>query len=528
MSIDENYLFHALTRWNYFPNQKSRGEEMPPVFTSRQFTPHVAQRLLTENPRKDGYDQIEYYATRYNNVARLLAIPHPVAYAHLVSCICLNWSKLNYICENENSLIRPEEHPDGRILIMDYEEPLGDTNRKINTSFGKKFRVHTDITNCFPSIYSHAIPWATVGLVEAKRNKHDRTKWYNQLDTCQRNLKRGETQGVAIGPGTSNIVSEAILAKVDEVIRRKYTYYRYIDDYTCYCETYEEGQTFLRDLNDELRKYKLSLNLKKTEIVDLPAPTDSDWIVELSTRMPAGIPSDPLKKNKQYGATEALRFIDFAVQLKKKTPDGSVLKFAVKSIIYQLEEHAVQPVLEYLLNLSRFYPLLLPLLDSCFAHPAINSASYQRHLNVILIDNANNRRSDGMCWALYFLIQNKLDIFPQAVEKVIESRDCMAILLLHLASRSEVEVAAFVASIDADVYELDRYWVLLYQRFIDGKTPNPYSDEKCFEILKQEQVSFVPKADSESPSEIALISAGFGFIDETITQVPENRDSNDL
>jgi hypothetical protein len=138
--------------------------------------------------------------------------------------------------------------------------------------------------------------------------------------------------------------------------------------------------------------------------------------------MPAGTPNDPPKKDKHYGASEALRFIDFAVQLKKKTPDGSVLKFAVKSIIYQLDEHAVQPVLEYLLNLSRFYPLLLPLLDYFLAHAAINSAPYARHLNVILIDNADNRRSDGMCWALYFLNQHKLAISDEAVQKVMESR----------------------------------------------------------------------------------------------------------
>ena len=68
--MDENFLFEALTRWNYFPNQKSKGEELPPVFSTRQFTPHVAKLLLNEPLRKSGYDQVEYYSTRYNNVSR--------------------------------------------------------------------------------------------------------------------------------------------------------------------------------------------------------------------------------------------------------------------------------------------------------------------------------------------------------------------------------------------------------------------------------------------------------------------------
>ena len=509
MSVDKDYLFEALTRWNYFPNQKSKGEELPPIFSARQFTPQVAKRLLNEKPRKNGYDQIEYYSTRYNNVSRPLAIPHPVGYAHLVNCICANWEKLKYICDNQNSLIKPEKHADGRALIMDYEESLDKTNRTLNIGFGKKFRVHTDITNCFPSIYTHAIPWATVGFDYSKAHKPPQYKdsWFNQLDYYQRMIKRNETQGVAIGPGTSNVVSEAILAKIDAELSKTYSHYRYIDDYTCYCDTHEKGQEFLRRLNDELRKYKLSLNIKKTEIIELPAPIDSDWIVELSTRMPAGSPNELPKLGKHYNASEALRYIDFALQLKKQTPDGSVLKFAVKSIIYQLDEHAVQPVLEYLLNLSCFYPLLLPSLDCLFAHSAINSMPYVKNLNAILIDNAINRRSDGMCWALYYLNQYNLAICYEGVQKVIESRDCMAILMLHLAGAFKDDVRKFADSLNkSDVYELDQYWVLLYQLFYDGVISGPYAEEKCFEILKDEGVSFTPKTGHNSTSEIALLS----------------------
>jgi len=518
MSVDADFLFEALTRWNFFPNQKSKGGELPPVFSTRQFTPQVAKLLLAEKLRKDGYDQVEYYATRYNNVSRPLAIPHPVGYAHLVNCICSNWDDLKHICSNENSLIKPEAHRDGRVILMDYEEPLVRTTRTLQLGFGKKFRAHTDITNCFPSIYTHAIPWATVGFTYSKAHKPPVHKalWFNQLDYHQRMIKRNETQGVAIGPATSNIVSEAILAKVDGVLSKKYTYYRYIDDYTCYCETYEEGQDFLRELNDELRKFKLSLNLKKTALVELPTPIDSDWIVELSTRMPSGSPNMPPKTGKHYNASEALRFIDYAVQLKKQTPDGSVLKFAVKSVIYQLDEHAVQPVLEYLLNLSRFFPLLLPLLEHLFAHTAITCGPYARNLNAILIENAVNRRSDGMCWALYFLNKHSLAISYEAVRKVIESRDCMAILLLHVVGVFESEVKAFVDSLDkSDLYELDQYWVLLYQRFLDGKEVNPYPGENCFEILKAEQVCFVPKPGIYTPSEIAAL---FGFFDEMVVE----------
>lgn len=512
MSVDSDYMFEALTRWNYFPNQKSKSDELPPVFTTRQFTPSVAKKLTSEKLRGEGYDQVEYYATRYNNVSRPLSMPHPIPYAHLVKCICENWGNLQYICTNQNSLIKPEVHADRRALVMDYEEPLEKTNRSLTVGFGKKFRAHTDISNCFPSVYTHAIPWATVGFEYAKTHRPPVHKglWFNQLDRCQRMTKRNETQGVAIGPGTSNVVSEAILAKIDEVLRDKYTYYRYIDDYTCYCETYEQGQDFFRSLNAELRKYKLTLNLKKTEIVELPAPIDSDWVVELSTRMPSGLSSDPKKTGKHYSSSEALRFMDFAVQLKANAPDGSVLKFAVKSIIHHLDDHAIQPVFEYLLNLSRFYPLLLPQLIFLLEKGEIDVKPYTRHLNEILIENAINMRSDGMCWALHYLISHDLCICYEGVKKVIATRDCMAILMLYQIDAFQDEVKDFANSLDrSDLYELDQYWVLLYQLFFDGVIANPYANEKCFEILKGEDVSFIPKADCQSKNELDLIVNDF-------------------
>ena len=44
----------------------------------------------------------------------------------------------------------------------------------------------------------------------------------------------------------------------------------------------------------------------------------------------------------------------------------------------------------------------------------------------------------------------------------------------------------------SDLYELDQYWVLLYQLFNDGIIENPYREDKSFDILKDEEVSFTP------------------------------------
>jgi hypothetical protein len=515
VSMDSHYLMKALGRWNYFPNQRADGGEIPPIFSSRQMTPAVIEALVTKELRKGGYDQVDYYATRYNNVVRPLSIPHPTAYAHLASCLCENWQNLSYICENKISLIKPEEHPDGRALVMDYESPLDKTVRALESGFGKLFRVHTDITNCFPSVYSHAIPWATVGFAHAKKHKGKQHEdlWFNRVDYLVRMTKRNETQGVAIGPGTSNVVTEAILARIDERLSKKYSFCRYIDDYVCYCEKYDEAQRFIQDLNDELRSFRLSLNLKKTEIVELPAAIDPEWIVELSTRMPAGTPCDG--DSKFFSAQEAIRFIEFALTLKKSAPDGSVLKYAVKSVIFRLQETAVRPVLEFLLLLASHYPLLLPLLRPLLNRADIDAAKYAKHLNFILIENAVNRRSDGMCWALFLLIESDLMVSSEGVNRIIESRDSLAITLVHSIKVFEGEVKAFADTVDPEeLYDVDRYWLLFYQRYVDGVGNNPYKSDD-FDVLKEFEVSFMPAEGVHSGSEQKLMFDELGFEDES-------------
>lgn len=278
--IDSNFVKEALLKSNYFPLQKDRNEELPSIFSSELFTADIADELVAIKLRNGGYDDLSFNVTRFNNVHRKISIPHPLPYAHLVNTITKNWVGISHIEENENSIIRPLKHKDGRIIVMTYEHSKRKTKRYSDSSKGKKFIVHSDISNFYPSIYTHAIPWALLGVPEAKLNRSG--GFENQLDAHQRMMKRNETTGIAIGPGTSNIVSEIILYEVDKLLKDKgYEFYRFIDDYTAFCSTYEESESFIRDLSEYLSIYSLLLNIKKTEIKKLPKPTVADWVSDL-------------------------------------------------------------------------------------------------------------------------------------------------------------------------------------------------------------------------------------------------------
>lgn len=498
---EDRHLYEGLTRYNYFPNQKDSVGEIPPCFSSRQFTPEIVELLVntveTKLRKKLGYDQVEYLATRHDNVPRSLSLIHPKPYALLSKVIHDNWSELEKITDNDNSMIKPEMHMDGRIMIMNYEDVTDKSRRGLNDSFGKRFRVQTDIASCFHSIYTHSIPWAAIGFDVAKanltENKQGDSHWSDNLDKYLRKSKRNETQGIAIGPATSSIVAEHILGAVDKVLVEKgFGFRRHIDDYSCYCDTYEDAQQFIQLLGTELRAYKLNINLHKTKIVELPAPLSDDWVSTLAGALPNSFIDENYNRRKLI-ESEIVHYLDSAVRLNNNTPDGSVIKYAVSSIIHNISEYCVESILDYILNLSWHYPVLLPYLDNLFSVETITTDNYSDQLNLILIENARNGRSDGMAWPLYFLKKYSLPISDEAALKTIESRDCLSILVLYSSNRMCEEIIQFSNERSVEnLYEKDKYWLLLYQLYIDGKIEVPY-DDGCFEILKEHGVNFMPE-----------------------------------
>jgi len=509
--IDEKFVKEALLKYNYFPMQKSKNEELPSLFYTEEFTDEVCKKLEDITLRKGGYDHVSFSATRFNNVHRPLAIPHPLPYAHLSSHISKNWSEFKYIVDNKHSLIRPKKHKDGRIVVMTYDQARLKTQRYQDYSRGKKFIVHSDISNFYPSIYTHSIPWALLGIDVAKKNQSG--GYANDLDEKQRMMKRNETVGIAIGPATSNIVSEIILAKIDERLSNKgYEFYRFIDDYTAFCTTYEKAEAFIRDLSELLTLYGLLLNIKKTHIKKLPKPTVDDWVADISSRL-----SQCNKVNDFY----CVRMIDYAVDLQEKTKDGSILKFTVKSLISKSDAVARKAILDYSISLAFHYPILLPILDELLNNTFLKTDDkYCLSLLNILNECTINKSSDGIVWCLYYL--NKYyayNISEEIANNVIDTKDCLSILTLYCFDGYKEMVINYAKSIvDKGLFDIDSNWILLYQLYKDKKIDNPYSnvehykplvsaktegkllqkatnllnhDAKAFDILKKDNISFL-------------------------------------
>ncbi|MDC5806385.1 RNA-directed DNA polymerase [Vibrio europaeus] len=498
-------LYEALTRYNYFPNQKSNINELPPCLSTRQFTPEIAEQLAAlrenDNRKSNGYDVVIYNATRYNNAFRELSLVHPKAHALLSKHIHDNWDEIAYIEENDNSIIKPDRHQDGRLMVMNYEDPIEKTTRTLTSSFGKRFQVHADVSNCFNSIYSHAIAWGLVGFEHAKANR-GRGEWFNKLDEYQRKCKRNETQGIPIGPATSSVSVEIVLGKVDEKLRDEgFQFHRYVDDYSCYCETNEDAHRFIRILGNTLSRYKLTLNIQKTEIIEHPVPDQDSWVLNLLGALPSRLhkahPDEP-----KLTDAEAITFINHALVINKKTPDGSVLKYAIQLIINFLDSNYHTAVYRSVLNLSWHFPILIPYLEMLLEHANLHNDELTEHLNKLVLENCNYRRSDGICWPLYIMKKKGILVQEDTIKAVVESEDCVGLTILSSMLLIKDPIVEFAQKIidSNDNYTKDSYWLLLYQLFRSRDVVNAYQN-RMFEILLENDVNFLPEDGVETDAE---------------------------
>ncbi len=515
---DRKYVYKALLKYNYLPIGKKNPDDIPfDAFSTEGFKPKIADVLVNNYSRKRtskngekvfGYDQIEYRATRFNLVTRLMHIPHPAPYARLCKRISEHWDELEQICQNENSRetlgkynksrkILGEKRKLKQISQMSYNK-LSDTHFRLELSTGKFFRVKADISACYPSIYTHSIPWAEKGRFKAKANSR-KNRWYNQLDEAQRDVKRNETQGIPIGPATSHIVSEFILSKVDKVLQdNDFQFVRYIDDYECYCKTRKKAEKFIVLLEKELREYLLNLNSKKVLIEELPLPFEDQWIAALKLNLPKE--KKRKKKKKTLNSKDILNFTDIAVDLQKEHPDGSVLKYATRMLASKkFGKKSIDYLLKHLIALSVHRPTVLPILCEV-------AKKYQKgsdlDITPVLKQSIRFRRSDAICWCLYYLAITGQKLCHKLADKIIETGDCMSMGMLLAIKQHKNKVVKFLDDkVDPNsYYQCDQYWILLHE--LTNETPSfkRYRGDSGLKFLFDNNVHFIKSIDPFSNS----------------------------
>lgn len=535
LELNRENLQKGLLQYNYFPFTHDQKEEMPPIFNSEKLTKEVAEKLrelgLSAHRKKYGFDVMTFKRTRHPNIPRVLGIPHPKAYVELVNSIMENWEEhIHDACQSESSNLKFEVQEDFRIIVHKYNSisiDAGEENNDPSLDFGSSYRVKTDITNFYHSIYSHSLPWALVGHSEAKKNREG-THWFNAIDRDARACQRNETKGITIGPATSSILSEIVLFPIDKALRDKgYKFSRYIDDYTAFTETKSAADAFLVDLAKQLESYALNLNPKKTSIVEMPVQNTEKWVIEMNQVLAL---ASPEYKNNDTSVERGLSYrqlrliVDKAVSLGGDFPDGSAIKYAFASILETgvIGEDAETHLQDTLLKYACYYPSLIPLIYRWIGESALYSNIESRLLHLYKT-SLESGQSDNAVWCIYYLFScTGVTLSNKVLADACKSEDPMVMLMGYVyAKQNNLPLADIsdwakrkidsLKSGEIEEYDIDRYWLLFYQLFFDGVLAStPYTsqeDQKVFTVLKKFGVSFV---DYEHPDLINRVKKLFG------------------
>jgi hypothetical protein len=151
-----------------------------------------------------------------------------------------------------------------------------------------------DVTNCFPSIYTHSISWAVKNKEYIKRHVKFSNQFCQTFDTLMQRCNNNETNGIPVGSEVSRIFAEIILQSIDLQIIESlennyslklgldYSILRYVDDYIIFSKNKASMGFVSGTISDTLSNYNLYINDSKLKKYSRPFCTDkSNTIIGL-------------------------------------------------------------------------------------------------------------------------------------------------------------------------------------------------------------------------------------------------------
>ena len=492
LDISSDELYKGLLGFGLF------SEKIPPLFSSEMFYKYC----ISNNPKyqKHWNSFVQYDSMRNTNVVRELGIPTPMTYQNLCACLRDNWPKLQKHfekCTKDQSYNISRTHlrkmfGTPMLFKMNYENWKDDGSPEQDLLIGSRYIVRADISKCFPSIYTHSLPWALAGKSNAKSKAGKKPEiWYNEIDHMCENCNYGETHGLLIGPHASNLLSEVILTAIDKELSNKgWKYTRYIDDYTCYVDSFEKAQLFIVDLNTELKKYDLSLNDRKTEIEELPIAVTKQWKRQVEN-------TKPFYRNGSFDYKSARSYFDNAIEImQKNSENAAILNYAIKSIpVEDMTEQAKKLCVKTFFHLCLLYPYLVHIMDEfVFERLAVSQDDIEAFTNQLYTQELAVKNYDAVCYALFFARKYGFCISSLSSRDAIESNSCIFKLLAFLvfkAQKNDRERKALrdhALQLKTIAEDLERNWLFVYEVLPQSELPGDWK------TMKNDKISFIKEA----------------------------------
>ena len=210
---------------------------------------------------------------------RPLELIHPAIYISLVNTICDpdNWMHIKKrFSEFEAGAVDCCSAP---VMSLDNQKDVAKQirswwqsveQRSLIYSLEYSHILHTDVTDCYGSLYTHSISWALHGLKDGKEKKGEESLLGNRIDSHIQAGRYGQTNGISQGSVLMDFVAEIVLGYVDEQINSvlgeptDFRILRYRDDYRIFANSDDRAEVILKVISDKLRLVGMRIGVSKT------------------------------------------------------------------------------------------------------------------------------------------------------------------------------------------------------------------------------------------------------------------------
>lgn len=253
---------------------------------SKEITGKNLSDYTSSSPRD--FDDINYFliANKDGKYAwRPFQLIHPAIYVSLVHKITEpeNWKKIieRFAIFQQDPKIKCHSLPvvseskistDKSAQILTWWQKI--EQKSLTLALDYKYVLHTDITDCYGSIYTHSISWAIHTKAEAKKKNNRRKKSLIgvAIDNHLQDMSFGQTNGIPQGSVLMDFISEIVLGYVDLLLSEKlekigitkFQILRYRDDYRIFSNNSLEVELIGKELSEILSMLGLKINADKT------------------------------------------------------------------------------------------------------------------------------------------------------------------------------------------------------------------------------------------------------------------------
>lgn len=453
---------------------------------------------------------------------RQLDIPNPKQFHDLSNIIVSQWNDLKSVYRLSNfSSSLPVELEAPRAVRTKSRTFNEFQFNLISKSYNRGYELRVDISQFYPTIYTHSIPWALLSKPVAKRyfglKNSPNVNWTNvlatdpiaanyanadQLDTLIRNCQEKQSVGLPIGPDTSFLLAEAIGCRMDAEIERlligiDFDCLRYYDDYYFYTDTYSGAEKISKVVQNVFTDFQLKINEQKLKIEKSPISHLPNWSVLISNFHFYKVDKFSLRSyfslllNQAYDFPSESNWIiqyglnrfQFGNVIVPKAEWGLFLHFLLK--VVQIDASNIDQVFKIMYSYEEY----------------IDEKSKKLLTNVLerlLVEHLNLHHSFEISWILWIVKSFDLRCQSLILEDIMMKGDgvskivCLDIISTNNYSGKRINLINIANTlVSADLWTEN--WLFTYESICQNwltPAPSVISDHEYFQILKHFNVRF--------------------------------------